>query len=306
MQNVAVVGSINIDHVLKVKKFPKLGETISAESYELLEGGKGANQASSMGKLGLNVQMFGKIGNDIYGKQVVDNLAKCNVNIKNVISDKENSTGAAFITVGENGNNTIVLTSGANGDIKLKEIKGVLNKILNNDVIVFQMEIPEYIVWHVISKAKEANKLVILNLAPAVNINNSILNKVDYLIINEVEAEFLTKKKCSVNRMKLIIKELRKFYQNKIIITLGSIGAVYSILEEDYKIIPAFKVKSVDQTGAGDAFIGGFIYGLVNKKGIEDCIKLANANGALATTIVGAQKSFPSLDELNDYLAKNK
>jgi len=302
IENIAVVGSINIDHVLKVAMFPKLGETIIAKSYELIEGGKGANQAASMGKLGMNVQMFGKVGDDIYGKLVMESLKKCNVNIENVIIDKTNSTGSAFIIVDKVGNNTIVVTPGANGTLSLKDVDSFEMKILKNDIIVLQMEIPEAIVSHIVNMAKESNKIVILNLAPALNMKNNILNKVNFLILNESELEFLTKVKCSIQNIKLAIKKIREFYHNKLIITLGLDGAAYSISNNDFKIIPTFDVATVDKTGAGDAFIGGFTLGLVANKNIEDCVAMGNAAGAFSVTILGAQSSLPYKNELEDFL----
>lgn len=299
---IAVVGSINVDHVLKVKVFPKLGETIIAKSYELVGGGKGANQATSMGKLGMNVHMFGKIGNDIYGKLILKSLQKCNVSIENIIIDRKNSTGAAFITVDEVGDNTIVINSGANATLSLKDIDNFERKILKNDIIVLQMEIPKDIVSHIINMAKESNKIVLLNLAPALNIENDILNKVDFLILNELELECLTKVSYSIQNLNLAIKKIREFYHNKLIVTLGIDGAAYSISNNDFKIIPTFNVATVDRTGAGDAFIGGFTSGLVANKNIEDCVVMGNAAGAFSVTILGAQSSLPYKNELEDFL----
>jgi len=282
--------------------FPKLGETIIAEKYELFGGGKGANQAASMGKLGLNVQMFGKTGDDIYGKLVMKSLKKCNVNIENVITGKTSSTGAAFIIVDKVGNNTIVITPGANGTLSMKDIDSFKMKILKNDIIVLQMEIPKDIVGHVINMAKESNKIVLLNLAPALNMESNILNKVDFLVLNELEVEYLTKVSCSIQNLNLAIKKIREFYHNKLIITLGPDGVAYSISSNVFKIIATFNVATVDRTGAGDAFIGGFTYGLAANKNIEDCAILGNAAGAFSTTKLGAQSSFPNEKELEDFL----
>lgn len=206
MRSVAVVGSINIDHVLKVEKLPKLGETISSNSYELFEGGKGANQALSLARLGLDVYMFGKVGNDDYGRLLLESLKKSNVNIDNIIIDPNVKTGAAFITVDNKGNNTIVLTSGANGSISIEDIKNLQNKILENDLLLLQMEIPKETVVFMIKMAKKFNKLILLNLAPATEIETDIINKVDYLILNESEMEFLTNLKYTGNNLASSIK----------------------------------------------------------------------------------------------------
>lgn len=305
MKSTAVVGSLNIDHILKVDKLPALGETIFSNSSILSEGGKGANQAVAIGKLGLDVHMFGKIGNDDYGQLLINSLNNANINTKGILVDDYYKTGSAFITIDNNGDNTIVITPGANGSLNLEDIKKIENLIFDHDILLLQMEIPKDIVIYIINRGKELDKLLLLNLSPAMEMDNYILNKVDYLILNESEVEFLTKVKCSIQNIKLAIKKIRESYRNKLIITLGPDGAAYSISSDDFKIIPTFDVSTIDKTGAGDAFIGGFIYGLVNSKNMEDCIILANAAGSFATTIIGAQKSLPCKEELDSFLKTN-
>jgi len=306
MKSIAVVGSINVDHVLKITVFPKLGETVIAEGYEIIEGGKGANQAASMGKLDLDVYMFGKIGNDVYGKYILKSLQKCNVNIENIITDKNSSTGSAFITVDEAGNNTIVVNPGANGNLSLEDIENFKRKILENDILVLQMEIPRDIVAFIINIAHRSNKIIILNLAPALDLENDILNKVDFLILNELELENIAKIDYSIKNLGLAIKKIREFYYNKLIITLGLDGAAYSISNNNFKVIPTFNVKAVDRTGAGDAFIGGFTSGIVARKNIEDCIVMGNAAGSYSVAALGAQSSLPYKSELESFMNLNK
>jgi len=305
MKTVLVIGSINLDNVLRVQNLPKRGETIIAKNYEIVEGGKGANQAAAIGKLGVKVSMFGKIGNDIYGEMLLKSLKDSNVNIENIIIDEKISTGKAFITVENSGENTIVIDKGANGKIRLEEIKRLENEIFSNDIIVTQMEIPIEIVFYVIKKARKLNKIIILNLSPAVKIPDKILNQIDFLILNELELEFLTNVIYSRNSLNDAIKKLRNFYKNKIVVTIGPDGAAYSLNDNQLKIIPTFDVIPIDETGAGDAFIGGFVFGLANDKNIDECIKLGNATGSLATTIIGAQKSLPHLSKLKNFLARN-
>lgn len=305
MKSTAVIGSLNIDHVLKVDRLPVLGETISSNNYILSEGGKGANQAVAIGKLGLNVHMFGKIGNDEYGRLLINSLNNANVNIEGIMIDYYHKTGAAFITIDKNGNNTIVITPGSNGSLNLRDIKKIENLIFDQDIILLQMEIPKDIVIYIINRVRELDKLILLNLSPPMNIDNFILNKVDYLILNESEMEFLTQIKYLGNNLDVEIKELRKYFHNNLIITLGPDGAAYSIENKEFELIPTYNILSVDKTAAGDAFIGGFVYGLSKSLDIKTCINLGNANGSLATTIIGAQKSLPNLSELKTFLAKN-
>ncbi|MCL5072698.1 MAG: ribokinase [Actinobacteria bacterium] len=305
MVGVAVVGSLNIDHVLKVDKLPVLGETVSSNNYILSEGGKGANQAVAIGKLGLKVHMFGKIGDDEHGQLLVNSLKNANVYTEGIIIDERHKTGAAFITIDNNGNNTVVVNPGANGRLDLKDIKKIESLIFDQDILLLQMEIPKDIVIYIIKRGKELNKLILLNLSPAMEMDNFILNMVDYLILNESEIGFLTNVKCSIQNMKLVIKKIREFYHNKLIITLGPDGAAYSISDDDFKTILTFDVATIDKTGAGDAFIGGFVYGLSKGLDIKTCINLGNASGSIATTIIGAQKSLPTKDQLNNFLSKN-
>lgn len=305
MKSVSVVGSLNIDHILTVEKLPSFGETISSINYEVSEGGKGANQAVSIGKLGLKVYIFGKIGNDEFGHLLVKSLESSNVDTGGVIIDSIEKTGSAFITVDKNGNNTIVVTPGANGSLSLTDIKNFENLIFKNDILLLQMEIPKDLVIYLITKAKEMEKTILLNLSPAMNIDKETINKIDYLIVNESEMEFLTNIKYMENNLNIEINELRKFYYNNLIITLGPLGAAYSTKSRNFKIIPTFNVETIDKTAAGDAFIGGFIYGLVKGQDIEGCIYLGNANGSLSTTIKGAQKSLANRNTLDDFLIKH-
>ena len=305
MKDVAIIGSLNIDHILKVDKLPVLGETVSSNNYILSEGGKGANQAVAIGKLGLKVHMFGKIGNDEYGQLLINSLNNANVNTEGVMIDDCHKTGAAFITIDNNGNNTIIATPGSNGSLNLKDIKKVENLIFDHDILLLQMEISKDIVTYIINRARKLDKLLLLNLSPAMNMDSFILNKVDYLILNESELEFLTKIKYLGNNLDVEIKELRKYFYNNLIVTLGPDGAAYSIENKKFELIPTFNVLPLDKTAAGDAFIGGFIYGLSRGLDIKACVNLGNANGSLATTIIGAQKSLPTKDQLNNFLIKN-
>jgi ribokinase len=305
MKSISVVGSLNIDHILTVERLPAFGETISSINYELAEGGKGSNQAAALGKLGLEVHMFGKIGNDKFGQLLINSLSKANVNTKGLVIDPNEKTGAAFITVDKNGNNTIVLNPGANGSFNLEDIERFKNLIFKNDILLLQMEIPKEIVIYLINEARKLEKTILLNLAPPINIDNKTLNKLDYLIINETEMEFLTNIEFLENNLDIEIKSLRKIFHKNLIITLGPLGAAYSISNQNFEIVPTFNVVTVDKTAAGDAFIGGFIFGLVNNMNIKTCIEMGNANGSISTTTRGALKSLPDMNTFHNFLVKN-
>ncbi len=302
MKKVTVVGSLNIDHVLKVEKLPLKGETIISNNYNLYEGGKGSNQAASIGRLGISVDMIGKVGKDIYGERLIKNLSKSNVNVSGIIIDDTVSTGTAFITVDKNGNNTIVINPGANGKLTIEEIKELEGSIFKNDIIVLQMEIPRDVVEYLIEKSKEFNKLVLLNLSPPQKLASSIINKVDYLFLNESEMEFLSEVKYIGDNLDVQIKELRKYFHNNIIITLGPDGAMCSIKGSEYKIFQTFDMLPIDRTAAGDAFIGGFIYGLIRNENIDKCVIIGNAAGSMTINKLGAQVSLPNKNELIQFM----
>jgi len=302
LNSVVVVGSLNVDHVLKVKELPLKSETIISESYELHEGGKGANQAVAIGRMGIDVCMIGKIGKDVYGKMLLESLTRSNVRTESVVVDKKLRTGTALITVDRKGNNTIVLYQGANGGLKINDILKNKKIIKEYDIIVLQQEIPKVVISFTIDIAKEFKKIVVLNFAPALDLSKDSIKKVDFLILNESEISKLTGIKCNERNVEEPIAQLKKFFKNNIIVTLGEYGSACMTSCGDYYRIPSIRVNSVDSTGAGDAFIGGFVYGLVQKKNIYNCVVLGNIAGAIAVKTVGAQASLPYENELKNFL----
>ena len=216
--------------------------------------------------------------------------------------DKLEKTGAAFITVDICGNNTIITSPGANYKLTKKDIE--LNKalILDCDIVVLQLEIPKEVVEYVINFSKNASKLIILNLSPFMNIEKRVLQKVDFLIVNEIEIKQLSGLAFDKNKIKIMLKEIRKFYKNNIIITLGEKGAVGINNNDEIFILPSYPVDKLDSTGAGDAFIGGFILGLISGKDMKECINLGNAVGSISITKLGAQGSLPTEQELSQFL----
>ncbi len=305
MKKIAVIGSLNIDHVLKTINLPSRGETIISESYQLKCGGKGANQAASIGRLGVNVSMIGKIGGDEAGVMQMESLEKSGVNTDGIIIDKEQKTGAAFINIDNNGNNTIVLFSGTNGLFTKDDVDQKKHIILDSDAVVLQMEIPVETTSHVIKFAHENNKKIILSLAPALEIDRSILGMVDFLMVNEVEIKFLSGVEFNIEDMGDSIVRLRKFYKNNIVVTLGEMGSVFVDRNENIHRSPAYKVDAVDSTAAGDAFTGGFIMGQTEGHTLPDCVEIGNAAGAISVTRLGAQPSLPFRDDLIKFLVKN-
>jgi len=302
MKKVTVVGSLNIDHVFKVNALPLRGETLISDSYDISGGGKGANQAIAIGRLGVFVNMIGKVGGDVFGEILIKNLIESGVGTEGVIVDKSQRTGAAFITVGKDGNNTIVVAPGANQRLTIDDIRTKESQIFKSDVVVLQMEIPKDTISYVIDFSKDSNKLVILNFAPAIDIDMNLLEKVEYLIMNEIEIAQLTGVTAISKNINKAIKKLRNYYSNNIIITLGENGSIYIVNNDKIIKVPSYDVKSVDSTGAGDAFIGGFVLGLIEGRNIKECVMWGNAAGSITTTKLGAQSSFPDKEELFFFL----
>jgi ribokinase len=305
LKKIAVLGSLNIDHVLKAKNLPSRGETLISENYQLKCGGKGANQAAAIGRLGVDVSMIGKIGDDEAGSMQINSLKKSKVNTNGIIIDKQQKTGAAFITVDNKGDNTIVLFSGTNGLLNGDDIDRKKKFILDSDAVVLQMEIPIETTSNAIRFAYENNKKIILSLAPAREIDPSILGMVDFLMVNEVEIKFLSGVEFDIEDISNSIIKLRKFFKNNIIITLGEMGSVLVDRKENIHRSPAYKVDAVDSTAAGDAFTGGFIMGLTENHTLPDCVEIGNAAGAISVTKLGAQPSLPFKDDLAKFLINN-
>jgi ribokinase len=304
LKKVTVIGSLNIDHVLKVRNLPDRGETIISGSYQLKCGGKGANQAAAIGRLGVEVNMIGKIGGDEAGRMQLESLGSSGVDTGGIIISKDQKTGAAFITVEETGENTIVLYPGTNGQLMIGDIEQKKNLILDSDAVVLQMEVPVETNMEVIKFSKENSKKIILSLAPAMEIDRKVLGMVDYLLVNEVEIKFLCGTEFDLENIGKSIMELRKTYKNNIIVTLGESGSI--LIEGSGKVHrqPAYRVSAVDSTGAGDAFTGGFILGLSMGFSLPECIEIGNAAGAFSVTRLGAQPSLPFREDLEKFLSE--
>jgi ribokinase len=259
--NVCVIGSLNYDFFLKVNRSPKTGETMHAREVKFSCGGKGANQAYQMGKLGLDVIMIGCVGNDSYGDESIKSLNEVNVNTS-YIKRVETNTGLGFVTVMDNGEVSAIIDEGANAYVSIEMIKENYDVIFNSKVIVLQMEIPTKTIEYVIGEADKTDTIVVFNPAPAKDLSDDILNKVDYLVVNEVEAGFYLKTEINEENLKNEIFTLRNKVKRGIVLTLGSKGSYY--INKTYSYIPIVKAKAVDSTGAGDSYIGSFVYGIMN------------------------------------------
>jgi len=298
-KKIIVVGSCNTDMVIKAERLPVPGETILGGTFLMNSGGKGANQAVAAARLGGDVTLISKTGNDLFGKQSVVLYTSENINTEFIFSDSKLPSGVALITVDAMGENCIVVASGANSHLKPVDIDKALKAIESADIILMQLEIPIETVEYVAELSASKGKKVILNPAPAQALSLSLLQHIDIIVPNKNEAEILSGIKVSdAKSAKRAADIIAKKGVNNVVITLGSQGAV--ILEKNiYHVVPAYVVEAIDTTAAGDTFCGALCVGLANGKSLLDAVKLAVKASAITVTRMGAQSSLPYYSELS-------
>lgn len=299
-KKVLVIGSLNMDLVIHMDKMPEKGETVLGKSLAYIPGGKGANQACALGKLGAKTAMLGCVGQDVFGKTQLENLKKNQVDISGIRQTKELPTGTAVISVDSTGDNNIIVVAGANQACDEAYLKSMEQMFEEFDYIVFQMEIPCEAVYYGIRKAKEKGKTVILNPAPAPReIPEEILRCIDYLTPNETELASLAGLSCiNEETIRTGASDLLKKGVKNVLVTLGEKG-VYFAAEGEEKSYPARKVKAVDTTAAGDCFNGAFVTALAEGKTVSNAIAFANLASSIAVTRNGAQSSLPQREEVD-------
>ena len=285
--DIVVIGSINTDMVTETFKFPKTGETIIGNTFNMLHGGKGANQAVCASRLGAKVNFIGCVGNDANGNQSIANFKENNVNTKYIKKIDGVPTGVAMITVAEQ-DNSIVIVQGANGEVTKDVINENLSVIENADLVLLQLEIPFETVEYVIDLCHQRGIKTVLNPAPARDISVELIEKVTYLTPNETECAEL---------FDLEYEECLKKYPNKLIVTKGADGVDFYNGEEIINI-PSHKVNVVDTTGAGDSFNGALSVGIVNGMKLHDAIEYGNKVASMAVQKLGAQTSMPFKEEV--------
>ncbi|WP_067139383.1 ribokinase [Oceanivirga salmonicida] len=300
MKKALIVGSLNMDMTFRVEEFAKKGETIFATSYYESCGGKGANQAVAIAKLGLETEMLGMVGNDLEGTKLIKNLETFKIKCRILKSDYP--SGRAVITVDKNGDNNIIVLSGSNYMIRKEDIDNNIESIKNNDIVILQNEIPEEVIEYTLERAKEFEKLTIFNPAPAKKLTEIELKKTDYLILNETEMEEIFSQNVTDTNFKEKILVLKKQKEIKnILLTLGEDGVILFNEKNQIKEFNAYKVNAIDTTAAGDAFIGAFASKVLNE-GVDKAIKYATAVSAIVVTRKGAQDSIPNVDEIGKFI----
>lgn len=289
---IAVVGSANVDLTTFTGRFPKPGETIFGDSFDLGFGGKGANQAVASRLCGAEVFMVARVGSDLFGPATIENFKKLGIDTTHVKQIEGVSSGVAPIFVEPNGQNRIFVVKGANDRLKPADVDAAADLLKTADCMVLQFEIPLETVYYSVRFARENGIRCIVNPAPAQPVDLKALAGLDYFVPNESEAETITGMPVrNVDDAKKCAEKLLGGGVKRVIITLGANGSLLAG-REGMEHIPAFAVKSIDSTGAGDAFIGSFAVFLGEGLPEQEAIRRANLYAGLSTTGVGTQKSF--------------
>ena len=291
---VVVVGSFNMDLVVKAERRPETGETLMGEEFGMFIGGKGSNQAIAAARLGANVTMIGRLGTDLFGDTLMAAHAEAGICTDHVIRDTKVGTGVASILIDTDGDNSIVLVPQANMRLTVADIEQASESIAAADVLLLQLEVPISASQRAAEIAKSNGARVVLNPAPAQELTDDFLAQVDILTPNEVETESLSGVRVSTaTDAERAAKVLLDKGLSAVILTLGDRGAL--LLTSDMtQQVPAYSVEVVDTTAAGDAFCGALATALARGDNLVDAVAFANAAGALAVTVLGAAPSMPT------------
>lgn len=301
MAKILVVGSINMDLVVRVPHAPVPGETVLGGDFETFPGGKGANQAVAASRMGGDVTMVGRVGSDNFGDSLIQGLLENNVKTTHVIKDAEAPTGIAMVSVAEDGENMIVVASGANLKVNAEDVNNARELMREADLLLVQLECPVTTVNVAVELAKVYHVPVVLNPAPAQPLPKGLLANVDVLTPNKNELSLLTDEK----NIEKAIQKLLKWGVKNLVITLGANGARVVSQGVDQHL-PAHEITAVDTTAAGDAFNGALAVALAEKKPLLEAVRYGMAAGALAATKRGAQPSLPMRENVENLIKAQK
>lgn len=298
MSEIIVVGSSNTDMVVKTPRFPEPGETILGGDFFMFPGGKGANQAVAAARLGGKVSFICCVGDDIFGQNALEGYSKEGINIEGAMIVKGAPSGVALITVNANGENEIVVASGANNLLSKNHIERITKQLRDADIILTQLETPIPIVSHLAEFCRQNGQRLIINPAPAQELSDEILKGLYLITPNETETKILTG--VEVTDESTAKRACELFFQKgvkNVIITMGSKGAFFMNDKLNFTV-NAKKVKAIDTTAAGDVFNGAVALSLAKKMDWKESIEFANKAAALSVAKMGAQTSAPYLNEI--------
>lgn len=303
MKKCAVIGSINMDMVLSVPRFPAAGETLTGGNFQTVPGGKGANQAVALGRLGAPVRMAGRVGDDAFGRRYLDHFRQNGVDVRAVDAVAGTATGVADILVNAAGENCIVIAPGANGLCDLEWLDRALEATADCEIFLLQLEIPLDTVAEAVRRLRKMGKTILLDPAPAVPLPEDVLAAVDFLTPNETELKAVTAGLSEDAGIEERVRHLVGGSGRVVVHKRGADGA-YIGTRDGIEHVPGFSVRAVDTTAAGDTFNAGLAAGLAMGWPLRDAVRLANAAGALAVTAYGAQEGMPSLEQAQALMAR--
>lgn len=297
-KKITVIGSTNTDMVIKSPHLPRPGETILGGTFFMTQGGKGANQAVTVARLGGDLRFVAKTGTDIFGQNTRELLKQDGIDGKYLLTDPEYPSGVALITIDEQAENSIVVSSGANGRLLPDDLARIPEVINDAEIILMQLEIPMETVEFVAEKAFAQGKKVILNPAPGCELSVRLLEKLYLITPNETEAELISGIKVTdILSAKQAAVKIHEMGVSSVIITLGSKGAlIYA--DSKFELIRAVPVNAVDTTAAGDVFNGALAVALSEGEPLSVAVRFATRAAALSVTRLGAQTSVPFRNEL--------
>lgn len=302
MNKLVVLGSVNADHVLQVPRFPRPGETLHGRNYQVIPGGKGANQAVAAARLNADIGFIACVGDDAFGLDIRDHFAHDGMNIEHVSVETQCPTGIAIIQVSDEGENTICISPEANAHLDEQRVSSYQQSIQQADYLLTQLETPLEGVIKAAKIAKQANTQVILNPAPARELPRELLGYIDMITPNETEAEALTGIAVTdESSAAQAASALHNLGIKVVMITLGARGVWVSENNHD-RLIAGFRVDAVDTTAAGDTFNGALVTALLEKMPLETAIRFAHAAAAISVTRFGAQTSIPHRHEVDEFL----
>ena len=301
-KRILVIGSLNLDMVVSADHVPLAGETILGRNMALVPGGKGANQACAAGRLGADTVMLGALGQDAHGRLLESSLRESGVDVSRLLWRDHKETGLAMITVGDSGENSIVVVPGANATLTLEDLDRNRDLIEGCDGVILQLEIPVETVCHGARLAKSLGKTVIVDPAPVPgHFPEELYGYADVIKPNETELGMLTGISDVTNHLEEAAEVIRGRGGKDLVVTLGEKGVFVASKAYGIRRIPAVKVKAVDTTAAGDAFTAALAYQLLEGRGLLEAAEFANLVSAMVVTRKGAQSSIPSMEEVENW-----